>query len=94
MKNVIEILIFSSLFFLIFGIIFFFLWRKCSREIKAQKGTIERLSNLIQENEIGRQRLEEVVEAVNDNREEANEKIDELHHGDTLGNALDGLHKH
>lgn len=29
-----------------------------------------------------------------ENRKEAKKKIDELHHGDALGNALNGLHKH
>lgn len=29
-----------------------------------------------------------------ENRKEAKEKINELHHGDALDNALNGLHKH
>lgn len=37
-------------------------------------------------------RKEEAIKS--ENRKEAKKKIDELHHGDALGNALNGLHKH
>lgn len=37
-------------------------------------------------------RKEEAIKS--ENRKEAKKKIDELRHGDALGNALNGLHKH
>lgn len=37
-------------------------------------------------------RKEEAIKS--ENRKEAKEKINELHHGDALDNALNGLHKH
>lgn len=40
------------------------------------------------------QRLTSAADITSKNRREADEKIEELHSGDVLGNALDGLHKH
>ena len=40
------------------------------------------------------QRLTSTADITSKNRREADEKIEELHSGDALGNALDGLHKH
>lgn len=37
-------------------------------------------------------RKEEAIKS--DNKKEADEKINEMHSGDALANALDGLHKH
>lgn len=40
------------------------------------------------------QRLTSAGEITSKNRRKADEKIEELHSGDALGNALDGLRKH
>ena len=39
-------------------------------------------------------KLESTIQILRKNRKEADEKINNLHDGDALGNALNGLHKH
>ena len=75
-------------------LLLFFLWRSAKTK---QKETQEKLNNTNKElaKAIAEQaKLESTIQILRKNRKEADEKINNLHDGDALANALDGLHKH
>lgn len=74
-------------------IVIFFLWRICAAKTKSQKATIDKLIGNLKELRESNCKLEQTIDILKNNREKADEKIDDLHNGDSVGNALNELHK-
>ena len=94
MAAAIKLLLIVCAVFLFAALIFFFLWRLSVGKRKSQKETINKLVQQINEAKQTNSELEYTISVLKKNREKADEKIEELHNGDALANALDGLHKH
>lgn len=94
MAAAIKLLLIVCAVFLFAALIFFFLWRLSVGKRKSQKETIDKLVQQINEAKQTNSELEYTISVLKKNREKADEKIEELHNGDALANALDGLHKH
>lgn len=94
MTAAIKLLLIVCAVFLFAALIFFFLWRLSVGMRKSQKETIDKLVQQINEAKQTNSELEYTISVLKKNREKADEKIEELHNGDALANALDGLHKH
>lgn len=94
MAAAIKLLLIVCAVFLFAVLIFFFLWRLSVGKRKSQKETIDKLVQQINEAKQTNSELEYTISVLKKNREKADEKIEELHNGDALANALDGLHKH
>ncbi|MBR1637936.1 MAG: hypothetical protein IJ688_00955 [Treponema sp.] len=94
MTAAIKLLLIVGAIFLFAALIFFFLWRLSVGKRKSQKETIDKLVQQINEAKRTNSELEYTISVLKKNREKANEKINDLHNGDVLGNALDRLHKH
>ena len=94
MTVAIKLLLIVCAVFLFAALIFFFLWRLSVGKRKSQKETIDKLVQQINEAKQTNSELEYTISVLKKNREKADEKIEELHNGDALANALDGLHKH
>ena len=94
MTAAIKFLLIVCAVFLFAALIFFFLWRLSVGKRKSQKETIDKLVQQINEAKQTNSELEYTISVLKKNREKADEKIEELHNGDALANALDGLHKH
>lgn len=94
MTAAIKLLLIVCAVFLFAALIFFFLWRLSVGKRKSQKETIDKLVQQINEAKQTNSELEYTISVLKKNREKADEKIEELHNGDALANALDGLHKH
>lgn len=94
MTAAIKLLLIVCAVFLFATLIFFFLWRLSVGKRKSQKETIDKLVQQINEAKQTNSELEYTISVLKKNREKADEKIEELHNGDALANALDGLHKH
>lgn len=60
---------------------------KYKKQAEANEEAINSLNMVID-----RMKAEAVIKS--ENRKEADEKVEKLHHGDALDNALNGLHKH
>ena len=75
-------------------IMFFFLWRSAKAKQKSQKETIGKLVGNLNELRESNCKLEQSINILKTNREAADEKIDDLHNGDSVSNALDELRKH
>jgi septal ring factor EnvC (AmiA/AmiB activator) len=94
MTVAIKLLLIVCAVFLFAALIFFFLWRLSAGKRKSQKDTIDKLVQQINEAKQTNSELEYTISVLKKNREKANEKINDVHNGDVLGNALDRLHKH
>ena len=80
---------------LFFGILLlFFLWRSEKTKRKEIKGKLESTNKELARAIAEQAKLESTIQILRKNRKEADEKINNLHDGDALGNALNGLHKH
>lgn len=75
------------------SMVFFFLWRLSVAKRKSQKDTIVRLSGQLKNLRESNCRLEQTIDVLKKNREKADERIDGLHDGDSVSNALDELCK-
>lgn len=75
-------------------IVLFFLWRLNAAKRKSQKETIDRLVNQLNEAIVQQSKLESTIDILKKNRDKADEKIDDLHDGDSVNNAIDELRKH
>lgn len=75
-------------------IVFFFLWRSAKAKQKSQKETIDKLVGNLNELRESNCKLEQSINILKTNRETADEKIDDLHNGDSVDNAIDELRKH
>lgn len=76
------------------GIVFFFLWRLSAAKTKSQKTTIDKFVKQLNEATQANSKLELTISTLKNNREKADEKIDDLHNGDSVSNAIDELRKH
>ena len=75
-------------------LLLFFLWRSEKTKRKEMQGKLESTNKELARAIAEQAKLESTIQIIKKNREKADEKIEELHNGDALANALDGLHKH
>ena len=73
---------------------FFAMWRFTKLKENELRDSLEYYLKKYEEQEVYVKALKEELKVKSENRKEADEKINALHTGDALGNALDGLHKH
>lgn len=75
-------------------LLLFFLWRSEKTKQKETQGKLESTNKELARAIAEQAKLESTIQILRKNRKEADEKINNLHDGDALGNALNGLHKH
>ena len=75
-------------------LLLFFLWRSEKTKRKEIQGKLESTNKELARAIAEQAKLESTIQILRKNRREADEKINNLHDGDALGNALNGLHKH
>lgn len=75
----------------IVAVIFILLWISGKEKIKEQKETIDRLNQQLVNAMSEISKLQSAISAYNKNRKEADEKIDALHDGDAVDNAINVL---
>ena len=75
-------------------LLLFFLWRSEKTKRKETQVKLESTNKELARAIAEQARLESTIQILRKNRKEADEKINKLHDGDALGNALNGLHKH
>ena len=75
-------------------LLLFFLWRSEKIKRKETQGKLESTNKELARAIAEQAKLESTIQILRKNRKEADEKINNLHDGDALGNALNGLHKH
>lgn len=74
-------------------LVFFFAWRLSKNENKQQKIIIDKLSKRLCDVSEANSQLRKSISILKTNREKADEKIDNLHNGDSVDNAIDELSK-
>lgn len=72
---------------------FFFMWRLTAGRQKKTKEALGKATEQLKEAALQQAKLESTISILQQNRKEADEKVDDLHSGDSLGNALSELHK-
>lgn len=72
-------------------LVFFFAWRLSKNENKQQKIIIDKLSKRLCDVSEANSQLRKSISILKTNREKADEKVDNLHNGDSVGNALHEL---
>lgn len=75
-------------------LLLFFLWRSEKTKRKETQRKLESTNKELARAIAEQAKLESTIQILRKNRKEADEKINNLHDGDALGNALNGLHKH
>lgn len=75
-------------------LLLFFLWWSEKTKRKETQGKLESTNKELAKAIAEQAKLESTIQILRKNRKEADEKINNLHDGDALGNALNGLHKH
>ena len=75
-------------------LLLFFLSRSEKTKRKETQGKLESTNKELARAIAEQAKLESTIQILRKNRKEADEKINNLHDGDALGNALNGLHKH
>lgn len=75
-------------------LLLFFLCRSEKTKRKETQGKLESTNKELARAIAEQAKLESTIQILRKNRKEADEKINNLHDGDALGNALNGLHKH
>lgn len=75
------------------AVVFFFLWRTSAEKRKETKAMLDKVTRQLNKQIDANSRLEQTIETLRKNREEADEKIDSLHNGDSVSNAIDELSK-
>lgn len=78
---------------LLAAVVFFFLWRISAEKRKETKATLDKVTRQLNKQIDANSRLEQTIETLRKNREDADEKIDSLHNGDSVSNAIDELSK-
>lgn len=78
---------------LLAAVVFFFLWRTSAEKRKETKATLDKVTRQLNKQIDANSRLEQTIETLRKNREDADEKIDSLHNGDSVSNAIDELSK-
>lgn len=74
-------------------LLLFFFWRSEKTKRKETQGKLESTNRELARAIMEQAKLESTVHILRENRKEADEKINNLHDGDALGNALDELRK-
>ena len=74
--------------------VLFLLWKLSKSENKRVKDELAVTKNQLETAVKQAKKFEGTLEIMNENRKETDEKIDALHSGDSVGNALDELSKH
>lgn len=75
-------------------VVLFLLWKLSKSENKRVKDELAVTKNQLETAVKQAKKFEGTLEIMNENRKETDEKIDALHSGDTVANALDELSKH
>ena len=75
-------------------VVLFLLWKLSKSENKRVKNELAVTKNQLETAVKQVKKIEETLDIVNHNRKETDEKIDAMHTGDSVGNALDELSKH
>ena len=75
-------------------VVLFLLWKLSKTENKRVKDELAVTKNQLETAVKQVKKIEETLDIVNHNRKETDEKIDTLHTGDSVANALDELSKH
>ena len=75
-------------------VVLFLLWKLSKSENKRVKDELAVTKNQLETAVKQVKKIEETLDIVNHNRKETDEKIDALHTGDSVANALDELSKH
>lgn len=78
----------------VIAVVFLLLWRISKAKLKQTENELAYTRKELSESIAAQVKLEATLEIINQNRNQADEKIENLHTGDVLGNALDGLSKH
>lgn len=73
--------------------VFFLLWRLSVKGKKAVQEKLSATQKALNEAIIHQAELESTINILNSNRKEADEKVNNLHSGDSVGNALNELRK-
>ena len=90
----------TKVFLIIIAILFvavvvlFLMWKLSKSESKRVKDELAVTKNQLESAVNQMKKFEETLDIVNHNRKESDEKIDALHTGDSVANALDELSKH
>lgn len=90
----------TKVFLIIIAILFvavvvlFLMWKLSKSENKRVKDELAVTKNQLETAVKQVKKIEETLDIVNHNRKETDEKIDALHTGDSVANALDELSKH
>ena len=90
----------TKVFLIIIAILFvavvvlFLMWKLSKSENKRVKDELAVTKNQLETAVKQAKKFEGTLEIMNENRKETDEKIDAMHSGDTVGNALDELSKH
>ena len=74
-------------------LLLFFLWRSEKTKRKETQGKLESTNKELARAIAEQARLESTIQILKRNRKEADEKINNLHSGNTTRNALNELHK-
>ena len=75
-------------------VVLFLLWKLSKSENKRVKDELAVTKNQLETAVKQVKKFEGTIDIMNQNRKETDEKIDALHTGDSVGNALDELSKH
>lgn len=75
------------------SLLLFFLWRSAKTKQKEVQGKLDRTNKELSKAIAEQARLESTIQILKKNRKEADEKINNLHNGNTTNNALNELHK-
>lgn len=70
------------------------LWRRANSKIKKQKDIIDDLAKQLTDAWTDNNTLRETIDILKKNRKEADEKINALHNGDSVANAINLLQQH
>lgn len=90
----------TKVFLIIIAILFvavvvlFLLWKLSKSENKRVKDELAVTKNQLESAVNQMKKFGETLDIINHNRKESDEKIDALHTGDSVANALDELSKH
>ena len=79
---------------IVLSAVLFILWRSAKGKYERKGREVDNLIKLT--NELGDEnvKLKETIDIMKRNREEADARIEKLHSGDSVANALDVLRKH
>lgn len=74
-------------------LLLFFLWRLAKTKQKETENKLNNANKELAKAIVEQSKLENTIKILKNNRKEADEKIKDLHTGNTLDNALNGLRK-